>query len=41
LYSRVNVGTKIIVLPNHGAVATIAAPVSSPQAYTMRASGIY
>jgi lipoprotein-anchoring transpeptidase ErfK/SrfK len=32
LYSRVNVGTKIIVLPNHGAVATIAAPArpSSP-----------
>jgi lipoprotein-anchoring transpeptidase ErfK/SrfK len=43
LYSRVNVGTKIIVLPNRGAVAAIAAParVSSPQAYTMRASGIY
>ena len=43
LYSRVNVGTKIIVLPNHGAVATIAAParVSSPRAYTMRSSGIY
>jgi lipoprotein-anchoring transpeptidase ErfK/SrfK len=43
LYSRVNVGTKIIVLPNHGTVATIAAPArgSSPQAYTMRASEIY
>jgi len=43
LYSRVNVGTKIIVLPNHGAVATIAAParVSSPQAYTMRSTNIY
>ncbi len=43
LYSRVNVGTKIIVLPSHGAVATIAAPgrVSSPLAYTMRSTEIY
>ena len=43
LYSRVTVGTKIIVLPNHGAVATIAAPAraSSPRAFTMRSSNIY
>jgi lipoprotein-anchoring transpeptidase ErfK/SrfK len=43
LYSRVNVGAKIIVLPNHGTVASVAAPAraSSPQAYTMRASEIY
>jgi lipoprotein-anchoring transpeptidase ErfK/SrfK len=43
LYSRVNVGTKVIVLPNHGTVATIAAParVSSSQTYTMRSSEIY
>jgi lipoprotein-anchoring transpeptidase ErfK/SrfK len=43
LYSRVNVGTKIIVLPNHGTVATIAAPArgSSPQAYEMRSPSIY
>jgi lipoprotein-anchoring transpeptidase ErfK/SrfK len=43
LYSRVNVGTKIIVLPNHGAVAAIAAPTraSLPQTYNMRPSNIY
>jgi len=43
LYSRVNVGTKIIVLPNHGAVAAIAAPAraSLPQTYNMRPSNIY
>jgi lipoprotein-anchoring transpeptidase ErfK/SrfK len=43
LYSRVNVGTKIIVLSNHGAVATIAptAHALSPQASTMRSSEIY
>ncbi len=39
LYSRINVGTKVIVLPNHGAVATIAAP--APQANTIRSAGIY
>jgi lipoprotein-anchoring transpeptidase ErfK/SrfK len=43
LYSRVNVGTKIIVLPNHAAVAAIAAPTraSLPQTYNMRPSNIY
>ena len=43
LYSRVNVGTKIIVLPNHAAVATIAAPARGPMApiYNTRASNIY
>jgi lipoprotein-anchoring transpeptidase ErfK/SrfK len=43
LYSRVNVGTKIIVLPNHAAVAAIAAPAraSLPQTYNMRPSNIY
>jgi hypothetical protein len=33
LYSRVDVGTKIIVLPNHNNVAALAA---SPQAPTAR-----
>jgi lipoprotein-anchoring transpeptidase ErfK/SrfK len=43
LYSRVNVGTKVIVLPNHAAVAAIAAPAraSLPQTYNMRSSSIY
>jgi len=43
LYSRVNVGTKIIVLPNHAAVAAIAAPTraSLPQTYDVRSSNIY
>jgi lipoprotein-anchoring transpeptidase ErfK/SrfK len=43
LYRRVNVGTKIIVLPNHAAVATIAAPAreSMPQIYNTRTSNIY
>jgi lipoprotein-anchoring transpeptidase ErfK/SrfK len=43
LYSRVDVGTKIIVLPNHGAVAAIAAPprASLPPTYNMRSSNIY
>jgi lipoprotein-anchoring transpeptidase ErfK/SrfK len=43
LYSRVDVGTKIIVLPNHAAVAAIAAPAraSLPQTYNMRPSNIY
>jgi lipoprotein-anchoring transpeptidase ErfK/SrfK len=43
LYSRVNIGTKVIVLPNHGTVATIAAPAraSPPQAYTTRTTDIY
>jgi hypothetical protein len=31
LYSRVNVGTKIVVLPNDIFVATIAAPASAPR----------
>ncbi len=43
LYSRVNVGTKIIVLPNYKAVATIAEPVvlASPHSYDTRSSNIY
>ena len=43
LYSRVNVGTKIIVLPNHAAVAAVAEPAraSLPQTYSMRSSNIY
>ena len=43
LYSRVNVGTKIIVLPNHAAVATIADPVVLPglRSYDPRSSNIY
>ena len=46
LYSRVDVGTKIIVLPNRGPVATIAASTvpahfALPQTYDPRASNIY
>jgi hypothetical protein len=43
LYSRVDVGTKIIVLPNRAAVATIAAAVPTParQTYDARSSNIY
>ena len=43
LYSRVNVGTKIIVLPNRNAVAAIADPavLATPQAYGTRSSNIY
>jgi lipoprotein-anchoring transpeptidase ErfK/SrfK len=46
LYSRVNVGTKIIVLPNHGSVASISASntparFAAPQSYNPRASTIY
>ena len=46
LYSRVDVGTKIIVLPNHSPVATIAASTvparfAAPQTYDPRASNIY
>ncbi len=43
LYSRVKLGTKIIVLPNRDAVATITAPAraASAQAYDMRSSNIY
>jgi lipoprotein-anchoring transpeptidase ErfK/SrfK len=48
LYNRVEVGTKIVVLPNHSSVARIAAPVSivptrfsSPQTYDLRAFNIY
>jgi len=43
LYSRVDVGTKIIVLPNHGYVATNVAPARpvAHQTYAMRASNIY
>ena len=43
LYSRVNVGTKIIVLPNRSAVATIADPVvlAAPRDYDTCSSNIY
>jgi len=46
LYSRVDVGTKIVVLANHNHVARIAAPVvqariAARAAYDLRASGIY
>ncbi len=43
LYNRVNVGTKIIVLPNHNAVAVIADPVAlaTPRTYDTRSSNIY
>ena len=46
LYSRVDLGTKIIVLPNHGSVATIAASTvptrfAAPRPYDQRASNIY
>jgi lipoprotein-anchoring transpeptidase ErfK/SrfK len=44
LYSRVSIGTKIIVLPNRAAaVRTIAAPISAPirQAYDMPSVAIY
>ena len=43
LYSRVDVGTKIIVLPNRAAVATIAAavPTAARQIYDARSSNIY
>jgi lipoprotein-anchoring transpeptidase ErfK/SrfK len=43
LYSRVDVGTKIIVLPNHGYVATNAAPArpAARQTYAMRSSNVY
>jgi lipoprotein-anchoring transpeptidase ErfK/SrfK len=44
LYSRVDVGTKIVVLRNHNAVATIAAPGARArlsQTYDVRASNIY
>jgi lipoprotein-anchoring transpeptidase ErfK/SrfK len=43
LYSRVTVGTKIIVLPNHSDVARTAAPVRlvAPRPADLRATGIY
>jgi lipoprotein-anchoring transpeptidase ErfK/SrfK len=43
LYSRVEVGTKIIVLPNHSYVAAVAAPTRpvASQTYAMRASNVY
>ena len=43
LYNRVTVGTKIIVLPNHEAVAAVASPVSHVAAriYDTRPSNIY
>jgi lipoprotein-anchoring transpeptidase ErfK/SrfK len=36
LYSRVDVGTKIIVLPNNGEIATVTAPVVSARAILTR-----
>ena len=46
LYSRVDIGTKIVVLPNPKYVATIAistAPVriAAPQVYDLHLSSIY
>jgi lipoprotein-anchoring transpeptidase ErfK/SrfK len=48
LYSRVEVGTKTIVLPDHNHVARIAAPASTvparfaePRIYDLRASSLY
>jgi lipoprotein-anchoring transpeptidase ErfK/SrfK len=43
LYSRVEVGTKIIVLPNHSYVAAVATPTRpvASQTYAMRASNVY
>ena len=44
LYSCVDVGTKIIVLPNRAAVATIAVaavPTPARQTYDARSSNIY
>jgi len=43
LYRRVNVGTKVIVLPTRGAAATIADPVVLPAelSYDTRSSNIY
>jgi lipoprotein-anchoring transpeptidase ErfK/SrfK len=43
LYSRVNVGTKIIVLPNRSTVATIADPavLATPRVYDTRSTNIY
>jgi lipoprotein-anchoring transpeptidase ErfK/SrfK len=43
LYNRVNVGTKIIVLPNRNAVAAIADPIvlATPRIYDTRSSNIY
>lgn len=43
LYSRVDVGTKIIVLPDRAAVTTIAAavPTAARQTYDARSSNIY
>ena len=43
LYSRVNVGAKVIVLPKRDAIATIAAPprTNAPRIYTTRSSNIY
>jgi lipoprotein-anchoring transpeptidase ErfK/SrfK len=43
LYSRVTVGTKIIVLPNHGVVAKTTAPMRTapPRIADLRTTGIY
>jgi lipoprotein-anchoring transpeptidase ErfK/SrfK len=43
LYSRVIIGTKIIVLPNHSTVAKIANPVvpATPRSYDTRSPNIY
>ncbi len=46
LYSRINVGTKIIVLPNNGSVATLTTPTEparlvASQSYDPRSSYIY
>jgi lipoprotein-anchoring transpeptidase ErfK/SrfK len=41
LYNRVTVGTKIIVLPNHGEAATTSASATPARVAALRASGIY
>jgi lipoprotein-anchoring transpeptidase ErfK/SrfK len=43
LYSRVTVGTEVIVLPNHGQVLRTAVParIATPQTADLRATGLY
>jgi len=41
LYSRVTVGTKIIVLPNHGEIARMPTRLPAPRTADLRSTGIY
>jgi lipoprotein-anchoring transpeptidase ErfK/SrfK len=41
LYGRVTVGTKIIVLPNHGQVAMVPSRIAAPRTAELHANGIY